>query len=203
MSSALAKFKCWTLNLGAFPLGQEKYFTSVHLVDANQIVLFLGWVWAELCQWTGISACWTGQWVPAQMAREKACSELLTQQIVLGYVWIECCERGGQSVLSQSSTIVRISYQMFLIQAQNLLSCPQGKSRSMLLSVTAPGPVSSLQLNRQFSKSIWCVSLLPASPDYWHFKKSSVDEISDRVCSNKRSWNSQQTFFCKLLSLKK
>lgn len=40
-------------------------------------------------------------------------------------------------VFSQSSTIVQISHQMFLIQAQNLLSCPQGKSGSMLFSIAA------------------------------------------------------------------
>lgn len=92
---------------------------------------------------------------------------------------------------------------MFLIQAQNSLSCPQGKSGSVLLFVTGAGPVSSLELNRRFSKSIRCVWLLPTSPDYWRFKKSSVDEISSRVCSNKHLWNSQRTFFCKLSSLKK
>jgi len=89
--------------------------------------------------------------VPAETACEQAFSELLPQQrflIVVDYVRIELCERGGRSVLSQSCTIVQICDQMFLIRAQNLLSCPQGKSGSMLLSVTAAGSRAGSWVNQ-------------------------------------------------------
>lgn len=118
-------------------------------------------------------ACSAGQWVPAEMALGAGCSELLPQLrflIVVDYIWIGCSDWGEQSVLSQSSTVVQISHQMFLIQAQNLLSCPQGKSGSMLLSIAAAGPVSRLGWAGS-SVNQYDVWLLLMSPDYWHFKK--------------------------------
>lgn len=103
---------------------------------------------------------------------EQACSELLPQLrfLVVDYVWIECSDWGEQSVLSQSGTVVQISHQMFLIQAQNLLSCPQGKSGSVLLSIAAAGPVSRSGWAGS-SVNQYDVWLLLMSPGYWHFKK--------------------------------
>lgn len=104
---------------------------------------------------------------------EQACSELLPQLrflIIVDYIWVGCSDWGEQSVLSQASTIVQISHQMFLIQAQNLLFCPQGKYGSMLLSIAAAGPVSRLGWAGS-SVNQYDVWLLLMSPDYWHFKK--------------------------------
>lgn len=143
------------------PNSSSELLASVHFPWSRTI--FLVWIRYFYCPGCGLSCpCELGChiWLlglPAELRWlwEQAWPGLLPQLkflIVVDYVWIGCSDWGEQSVLSQASTIVQISHQMLLIQAQNLLSCPQGKSGSMLLSIAAAGPVS-----RQLSKSIWCV----------------------------------------------
>lgn len=174
MSSAPAKFKCWTPCLSAFPVVQE-YLPGVHLAGVDQGVL-LPWMWLSCPCELGCHIWPLG--LPAKLVSEcqlrwlweQACSELLPQLrflIIVDYIWVGCSDWGEQSVLSQASTVVQISHQMFLIQAQNLLFCPQGKSGSMLLSIAAAGPVSRLGWAGS-SVNQYDVWLLLMSPDHWH-----------------------------------